>query len=85
LVLPGPAWRAPESFTFFESVMILCMVVLGGMGSIAGIILGAFLLIALPEVFRDFQDYRMLAFGAALVLMMIFRPQGLLGSVKKTA
>jgi branched-chain amino acid transport system permease protein len=77
------AFVSPESFTFFESVMILCMVVLGGMGSIPGIILGAFLLIALPEVFRDFQDYRMLAFGAALVLMMIFRPQGLLGAVKK--
>jgi branched-chain amino acid transport system permease protein len=60
------------------------MVVLGGRGSIPGIILGAFLLITLPELFRDFQDYRMLAFGAALVLMMIFRPQGLLGGVKQT-
>ena len=77
------AFVSPESFTFFESVMILCMVVLGGMGSIPGIILGALLLITLPEVFRDFQDYRMLAFGVALVLMMIFRPQGLLGTVKK--
>jgi branched-chain amino acid transport system permease protein len=76
------AFVSPESFTFFESVMILCMVVLGGMGSIPGIILGAFLLITLPEVFREFQDYRMLAFGVALVLMMIFRPQGLLGTVK---
>lgn len=73
------AFVSPESFTFFESVMILCMVVLGGMGSIPGIILGAVLLIALPEVFRDFADYRMLAFGVALVLMMVFRPQGLLG------
>ena len=78
------AFVSPESFTFFESVMILCMVVLGGMGSIPGIILGALLLITLPEVFRDFQDYRMLAFGTALVLMMVFRPQGLLGSMKKT-
>lgn len=78
------AFVSPESFTFFESVLILCMVVLGGMGSIPGIILGAVLLIGLPEVFRDFQDYRMLAFGVALVLMMIFRPQGLLGTVKKT-
>ncbi len=76
------AFVSPESFTFFESVLILCMVVLGGMGSIPGIILGAFLLITLPEVFRDFQDYRMLAFGAALVLMMVFKPQGLLGAVK---
>ncbi|OGW51150.1 MAG: hypothetical protein A2078_13515 [Nitrospirae bacterium GWC2_57_9] len=76
------AFVSPESFTFFESVMILCMVVLGGMGSVPGIILGALLLITLPEVFRDLQDYRMLAFGIALVLMMIFRPQGLLGTVK---
>jgi branched-chain amino acid transport system permease protein len=76
------AFISPESFTFFESVMILCMVVLGGMGSIPGIVLGALLLITLPEIFRDFQDYRMLAFGVALVLMMIFRPQGLLGTVK---
>ena len=77
------AFISPESFTFFESVLILCMVVLGGMGSIPGIILGAFLLITLPEIFREFQDYRMLAFGIALVAMMIFRPQGLLGVVRK--
>jgi len=76
------AFVSPESFTFFESVLILCMVVLGGMGSIPGIILGALLLITLPEIFRDFQDYRMLAFGVALVLMMVFRPQGLLGAMK---
>jgi branched-chain amino acid transport system permease protein len=79
------AFVSPESFTFLESVMILCMVVLGGMGSIPGVILGALLLIILPEVFRDFQDYRMLAFGLALVLMMVFRPQGLLGAVKTSA
>ena len=77
------AFVSPESFTFSESVLILCMVVLGGMGSIPGIILGALLLITLPEIFRDFQDYRMLAFGIALVAMMVFRPQGLLGTVKK--
>jgi branched-chain amino acid transport system permease protein len=76
------AFVSPESFTFFESVLILCMVVLGGMGSIPGIILAAVLLITLPELFRDFQDYRMVAFGAALVLMMIFRPQGLIGKVR---
>lgn len=76
------AFVSPESFTFFESVLILCMVVLGGMGSIPGIILGAFLLVTLPEVFRDFADFRMLGFGVALVLMMVFRPQGLLGTAK---
>lgn len=76
------AFVSPESFTFFESVMILCMVVLGGMGSIPGIVLGAFLLITLPELFREFQDFRMLAFGAALVVMMIVRPQGILGTAR---
>ncbi|MDH4163631.1 MAG: branched-chain amino acid ABC transporter permease [Nitrospirota bacterium] len=77
------AFVSPESFTFFESVLILCMVVLGGMGSIPGIILGAVLLVMLPEIFRDFQDYRMIGFGIALVLMMIFRPQGLMGAGKR--
>jgi branched-chain amino acid transport system permease protein len=74
------AFVSPESFTFMESILILCMVVLGGMGSLPGIILGAFLLITLPEIFREFQDFRMLGFGVALVAMMIFRPQGLLGT-----
>jgi branched-chain amino acid transport system permease protein len=78
------AFVSPESFTFLESVMILCMVVLGGMGSIPGIILGALLLITIPEIFREFQDYRMLAFGIALVLMMVFKPQGLLGAAKRS-
>jgi len=61
------------------------MVVLGGMGSIPGVILGAVLLTVIPEIFRDFQDYRMLAFGIALVAMMIFRPQGILGTMKRKA
>ncbi|MFK5926283.1 MAG: high-affinity branched-chain amino acid ABC transporter permease LivM [Desulfuromusa sp.] len=69
---------SPESFTFLESAMVLCMVVLGGMGSIPGVILGAAALIILPEVFRDFELYRMLAFGAVMVLMMLFRPKGLI-------
>lgn len=69
---------SPESFTFLESAMVLCMVVLGGMGSIPGIILGAAALIVLPEVFREFELYRMLAFGAAMTLMMLFRPAGLI-------
>jgi len=68
---------SPESFTFLESAMVLAMVVLGGMGSIPGVVLGALALIALPEVFRDFELYRMLAFGGAMTIMMIFRPKGL--------
>lgn len=70
---------SPESFTFMESVLILCMVILGGLGSITGVILGAFILVVLPEVLREVQLYRMLALGIGLVLLMIFRPQGLLG------
>ncbi len=70
---------SPESFTFMESVLILCMVIVGGLGSIAGVILGAVILVFLPEVLREVQLYRMLALGAGLVALMIFRPQGLFG------
>jgi branched-chain amino acid transport system permease protein len=69
---------SPESFTFIESATVLAMVVLGGMASIPGIIVGALALIVLPEVFREFELYRMLALGGAMVLMMQFRPEGLI-------
>src|SRR5574337_290259 len=69
---------SPESFTFFESVLVLCMVVLGGIGSVPGVILGAAILLILPEMMRQFALYRMLVFGAAMVGMMIVRPKGLL-------
>ncbi|MFW5792428.1 MAG: high-affinity branched-chain amino acid ABC transporter permease LivM [Desulfohalobiaceae bacterium] len=69
---------SPESFTFMESAMVLSMVVLGGLGSIPGVMLGAFALIVLPEVFREFELYRMLAFGGAMTLMMLFKPKGLI-------
>lgn len=69
---------SPESFTFLESAMVLSMVVLGGMGSIPGIIMGVAALIILPEVFREFELYRMLVFGASMVIMMRFRPKGLI-------
>lgn len=68
----------PMSFVFMESAIILCMVVLGGMGSIAGVVTGAVVLSVLPEKLRAFQDTRMLVFGIALVVMMIVRPQGLI-------
>ncbi len=68
----------PESFTFLESAMVLSMVVLGGMASIPGIVLGVAALIILPEVFREFESYRMLAFGAAMTTMMLFKPKGLI-------
>ncbi len=67
----------PASFTFMESAMILSMVVLGGMGSISGVIMAALILILVPEYLRAFSEYRLLIFGAIMVLMMIFRPQGL--------
>ena len=75
---------SPKSFTFLESAMILCIVVLGGMGSIVGVIIGALVLILLPEYLRAFADYRMLAFGTVLVVMMIFRPQGIISTVRRT-
>jgi branched-chain amino acid transport system permease protein len=74
----------PASFTFLESAMILSIVVLGGMGSIAGVIIAALLLILLPEYLRVFSDYRMILFGAALITMMIFRPGGILADRRKT-
>lgn len=77
------AFVSPESFTFFESVIVLSMVVLGGMGSIPGVVLGALIVVILPELLREFAGYRMLVFGAALVLMMIFRPQGLIGNPRR--
>lgn len=67
----------PASFTFMESAMILSMVVLGGMGSIVGVVIAALILILAPEYLRAFSEYRMLIFGAIMVIMMIFRPQGL--------
>ncbi len=69
---------SPESFTFIESAIILAIVVLGGMGSQMGVILAAIAMTILPELAREFQEYRMLMFGGVMVLMMLWRPQGLL-------
>ncbi len=73
----------PASFTIWESIMILCVVVLGGMGSILGVILGALILMLLPEYMRAFSEYRMLLFAAALVAMMVFRPNGIISAVRR--
>jgi branched-chain amino acid transport system permease protein len=75
----------PDNFPFILSVLILVAVVLGGSGNLPGVILGAFVVAWLPERFRGFEDYRVLVFGAALVLMMIFRPEGLLPSRRRRA
>jgi len=69
---------SPESFTFIESAVILAIVVLGGMGSQVGVVLASVLLIGGTELFRELAEYRMLAFGGAMVLIMIWRPRGLL-------
>ena len=69
---------SPESFSFWESVLIFIIVILGGSGNIAGVLLGTFLIIGLPEVFRGFANARMWFFGLAMMLMMIFRTEGIL-------
>jgi branched-chain amino acid transport system permease protein len=86
---------SPESFTLWESILVVCMIVLGGMGNIPGVLLGAALLTIIPEALRyvgdlqratlgevvvDPSDLRMLLFGVALVAMMLFRPSGLMPS-----
>ncbi|HVD82144.1 MAG TPA: branched-chain amino acid ABC transporter permease [Propionibacteriaceae bacterium] len=75
----------PANFPFFLSATILAAVVLGGSGNIPGVILGAFLIAWLPERFRVFEDYRVLLFGAALVLMMALRPEGIWPSRRRQA
>ena len=71
------SYTGPEDFTLLVSINVLALVIVGGMGSIPGIILGALVLKGLPELLRQLQDYRILVFGALLVIMMIVRPQGL--------
>ncbi len=75
---------SPESFTFIESAVILAIVVLGGFGSQIGVVVAAFLLIGLPEIFRELQEYRMLFFGGSMVLIMLWRPSGLLAHREPT-
>lgn len=73
----------PNSFTFMESALVLSIVVMGGMGSILGVIIAALVLVLMPEYLRAFSEYRMLMFGAVMVLMMIFRPEGLIANVRR--
>jgi branched-chain amino acid transport system permease protein len=69
---------SPESFSFWESVVLFMIVILGGSGSIPGVLVGAALVVGLPEIFRGFATARMLVFGLVMMVMMIFRTQGLL-------
>lgn len=75
---------SPESFVFTESAIILAIVVLGGMGSQMGVVLAASVLVLLPELGRNFSEYRMLVFGLAMILIMVWRPGGLLSSRQPT-
>lgn len=68
---------SPESFSFWESVVLFMIVILGGAGSIPGVLLAAFLVVGLPELFREFAGARMLVFGLVMMVMMVVRPQGL--------
>jgi len=76
---------SPESFTFIESAVILAIVVLGGLGSNLGIVFAAIILIGVPEFFRELKDYRMLAFGLVMVLIMVWRPSGLVSRREPSA
>lgn len=79
----------PEAFTFWESVLLVSMLVVGGMGNIGGVLLGVVLIVGIPEVLRaslgsKFVDWRMLLFGTAMVLVIIFRPQGIIPSRRRS-
>jgi len=73
----------PNFFIFMESCIVLCIVILGGVGSIPGIILAGIALIAVPEIFRELQAYRMFAFGLAMAVMMVLRPEGLIPASRR--
>jgi len=69
---------SPDSFLFMESALLFCIVLLGGLGSVPGTIFGAAVIVVFPEIFRQFASFRLLFFGAALIIMMVFRPGGIL-------
>ncbi|MGE4588915.1 MAG: branched-chain amino acid ABC transporter permease [Acidaminococcaceae bacterium] len=77
------SYISPTAFVYNTSMTILTMVVLGGLGSIMGSVLGAGMLVIVPEVLRFLNDYRMLIFGALMVFMMIFKPEGFWGASKR--
>ena len=73
----------PQSFQFLVSINVLCLLIIGGMGSIPGVIVGGFALVGLPEILREFADFRYLVYGAVLVAMMLVRPEGLIPEVRR--
>jgi branched-chain amino acid transport system permease protein len=77
------SYTNPNFFIFMESCIVLCIVVLGGVGSIPGVVLAGIILIAVPEVSRELQNYRMLVFGLAMAVMMVLRPEGLIPASRR--
>ena len=76
-------FTGPEDFNFMVSINVVCVVIVGGMGNIPGVIAGALVLKGLPEVLRQLQDYRVMVFGALLVVMMLWRPAGIIPSSRR--
>jgi branched-chain amino acid transport system permease protein len=74
----------PASFTILISITALAVVILGGLGSIPGVVVGALVLIGMPGLLREFEEYRLLIYGAALVTIMVLRPQGLVPNVRRS-
>ena len=68
---------SPESFSLNESVLVVLIIVIGGIGNIVGVVVGALVLIVLPEVLRGYAEYRMLLMGVAMMLLIVLRPRGL--------
>jgi len=80
------AWQGsifPDNFNLFVSINVLCLIIIGGMGSIPGVVIGSFALIALPDILRQFRDYRLLLYGLLLVIMMVVRPEGFIPSRRR--
>ena len=75
----------PQSFDILVSINALALIILGGMGNIAGVVVGAIVLVGLPELLREFAEYRLLIYGSVLVAMMLLRPEGLLPSRQRQA
>jgi branched-chain amino acid transport system permease protein len=73
----------PHSFNLLVSINVLCVIIVGGMGSIPGVIVGALALVGLPELLREFAEYRLMMYGAALVIMMLTRPEGLVPEARR--
>jgi branched-chain amino acid transport system permease protein len=80
------AWQGsifPDNFNLFVSINVLCLIIIGGMGSLPGVVIGSFALIALPDILREFRDYRLLLYGLLLVVMMVVRPEGFIPSKRR--